>query len=189
MRVAARRRDLRLQNRAHLGQVGGPVRLPDLDHQSSDCRMACEVPFVMKVPRPEISFHQSFFAKRLNGLPDGGSADAESLRQVALRGELVPWFKRALEDGFLDLLNDLLVEPRRANCFVHGFLPAHWGGQWSSYYTKAPILAELRHKGMVVRPNYQTFSKAGNSFRVLDPDRLDIREFANPVRPQFPAVS
>src|SRR5580704_11564331 len=74
--------------------------------KSSDCRIACEVPLVTNVPRPEKASTSPFS------------------RRVPLGRQLVAGFELASENRFLDLLHDLLVEP---GCFYH---PVHGLGSY-----------------------------------------------------------
>ncbi len=57
--------------------------------------------------------------ERLDRLTYRGSANAKLLGQFALGRELIALFQRAFEDGFFDLPNDLFIEPRCLNYFVH----------------------------------------------------------------------
>ena len=67
------------------------------------------MPSVMKC-RARNGFDQTFFAKSLCGLAHCSAADPKSLCQFALRRQLISRLEIAFDDGFFNLLNDLLVE-------------------------------------------------------------------------------
>jgi hypothetical protein len=63
-----------------------------------------------KRPASGKGVHKPLFVERLDRLTNRGSADTELLREFAFRRKLIALFQLALEDGLLDLLNDLLVK-------------------------------------------------------------------------------
>src|SRR6516162_156971 len=93
-------------------------------------------------------------------------------------------------NGLLDLLDDLLVQTRRAIIL---------------YMPQPPKLHRFRHlntvlgtagggeradRGRIVRPKYHATPWPATPFlSLLYPDRLHIREFTNAHCPQFPSVS
>src|SRR5580693_9113832 len=70
-----------------------------------------------------IGLHMSFFPQGLDRFPDRSTAHTKLLGQFPFRGKLVTRLHRSLTDRFFDLLNYLLIKPRRADDFVHGTLP------------------------------------------------------------------
>src|ERR1700733_11685806 len=71
-------------------------------------------------PTPRVSFDQTFFAQRLHRLAYRSSAHTETLSKFALRGKLVARLQCAVENGLFYLLDDLLVQARSPNDFIHG---------------------------------------------------------------------
>ncbi len=119
MRTAASRRNLRLENRSHLGKMRGTFRLPDLHHQVERLPHRLRGAIGDECAAPRVSFDQSFFAQRLNRFAHRGAAHAEALRQLAFCRQLIARLQIALDDRFFDLLNDLFVKTRRSNQLVH----------------------------------------------------------------------
>jgi hypothetical protein len=68
---------------------------------------------------PGVSLHQSLFAKRLHRFANRGSAYAELVSEFPLRRQLITLFQVTLEDGVFNLLDNLLVQPRCLDYFVH----------------------------------------------------------------------
>ncbi len=126
MRIAAERGNLRLENGAHFRQMRGAFRLTDLHHQVE--RLAHRLRRAIGDERAaaRIGFDQTFFAQSFHGFAHGGAAHAETLGQFALRRQLISRLQIAFDDGFFNLLNDLLVESRRPNQLVHCPAPRTW---------------------------------------------------------------
>ena len=105
------RGDFGLENRANFGQMIGPFRLPNLYHKVKGLPHGLRRAIGDECSFSRVSLYESFFAKRLHGFAHRGATHAEPLRQFALGGKLITGFQIAFNDGFFDLLNDLLVEP------------------------------------------------------------------------------
>src|SRR5580700_437590 len=66
-----------------------------------------------------VGFDQALFTQRLHRFADSSAAHTQTLREVALGGKLVAGFQRAVQNGLLDLLDDLLVQARSPDDFIH----------------------------------------------------------------------
>jgi hypothetical protein len=115
--------DFRLENRANFRQVSGAFRLADLDHEIEGLADGLGGSVGDEGSASGKSFDETFFAKRLDGLAHCSAADSETLGELAFGGKLVARFQSALDNGFLDLLNDLFVKAGRSNEFVHCAAP------------------------------------------------------------------
>src|SRR5579862_1545543 len=111
-------RDFRLQNFPYFHQVSQAVRLAALDNPVQRPAHRVRGPIRDKSSAPRKRVDQTLFLKGLDGFAYCRPADAELPRKIALRGQLAALAQFALADGFLNLLNDLLVEPRSLDNFV-----------------------------------------------------------------------
>src|SRR5580700_5400584 len=93
--------------------------LADLHHEVERLARCLRGSVSHKSAAARVGFNQTFFAQRLDCFANGRTTDPESLCEITLGGKLVARFQRAVEDGFFDLLDDLLVQPRGSNNFVH----------------------------------------------------------------------
>jgi len=111
-------RDLRLQNFPNFYQIGPAIRIAALDNsvQRTAHRVGRSIRDESSTPRKRVD--QPLFLKRFDGFAHGSPADAKLLGKVSFRGKLAAFAQFALEDRFLDLLNNLLVKTRRLNDFV-----------------------------------------------------------------------
>ncbi len=110
-----KRGNLRLENGAHFRQMSRAFRLTDLHHQIERLAHGLRGAIGDESAAAGIGFDQTFFAQSFHRFAHGGAAHAKTLRQFALRGQLISRLQIAFDDGFFNLLNDLLVEPRRPN--------------------------------------------------------------------------
>lgn len=122
---SGQRRDPGLENRASFRQMSRAFRLADFDHEVERLPDGLSGAIGDESSTTGKSFDQAFFAKSLDGLAHGGAADPEALREFAFGGELIARLQSAFDDGFLDLLNDLLVETGGTNEFVHCTAPCN----------------------------------------------------------------
>src|SRR5712692_5668233 len=73
-------------------------------------------------PASGISVHKPLFVEGLDRLTNGGTADTKLLREFAFRRKLISFLQSTLEDGFLDLLNNLFVKTRRLDHLIHDLI-------------------------------------------------------------------
>jgi hypothetical protein len=139
------RRDLRFENGPHFRQMRGSFRLTDLRHQIQRLPHGLRCAVGDEGAAARVRFDQTFFAQRLHRFAHGSAAHAETLGQIALGRELISRLQSAFNNGFFDLLNDLLVKPRRTNSACTQLCPPHSvthsepvARLWSGYYTAYP---------------------------------------------------
>ena len=96
--------------------------LPDLHHEVERLPRCLRGSVSDKGSAAGVGFDQTFFAERLHRLAHGGAADSETLRQLAFGRKLIARLQRSVENGLFDLLDDLLIQPRGSNNFVHRVL-------------------------------------------------------------------
>src|SRR5579871_865399 len=107
--------NLGFQNCANLSEVSGAFGLPDFYHQVERLPNRLIRTIGDEGAAPGESFDQTLLPKSFDRLAHSRAADTEALRQFTLSGELIAGLQGAADDGLLDLLNDLLVQPRSAN--------------------------------------------------------------------------
>jgi len=117
--------DLGLENRANFRQVRGAFRLAYFDHEIEGLANGLRGSVGDEGSASGISFDETFFAKRLNGLTHSSAADAEALGEFSFCGELIARLQTAFDNGVFDLLNDLFVKTGCTNKFVHCVSPCN----------------------------------------------------------------
>src|SRR5439155_22499489 len=115
-------------------------RLTNLHHQVQRLAHGMRGAVSNKSATPGIRFYQSFFTQRLHGLAHRCTAHAKTLRQIAFRGKLIPRLERTLENGFFDLLDDLLVESRCSNELVHCRAPRTIWSETGRATDRGPVI-------------------------------------------------
>ncbi len=110
-----KRSNLRFENGAHFREMSGTFRLTNLDHQVERLAYGLSGAIGDESAAAGVGLDQALLPQSLHCFAHRSAAHAETLRQFAFCGELVAGLQIALDNGFFNLLNDLLVEPRRAN--------------------------------------------------------------------------
>ena len=118
----SQRRDVRLENQPEFREMRRAFLLPDLDHQVERLARGLRSSVRDESSAAGVGFDQTFFPERLHRLAHGGAADAETLRQFAFGRKLIARLQGSVENGLFDLLNDLLIQSRGSNNFVHRIL-------------------------------------------------------------------
>ncbi len=99
-------------------------RLTDLHHQVERLAHRLRGAVGDEGAPARVRFDQTFFTQSLHCFAHCSSTHAETLGEFALCGKLIARLQIAFNNRLFNLLNDLLVESRRANEFVHCTAPA-----------------------------------------------------------------
>src|SRR5271156_1253437 len=101
----------------------GTLVLPNFHHQVERLPRGVSSSIGNESTAAGVRLDQALFAERLDCLAHSGAADAKTLRQLTFCGELVPGFQRAIKNRLLDLPDDLFVQTRSPDNFVHRNFP------------------------------------------------------------------
>src|SRR6266403_5836652 len=111
--------DLWFHNFANFHQLGRPIRSTALENPVE--RLAHGIRIAIRDERPPSGkgVHESLFVERLDRLTNGRSADTKLLCELALCRKLISLLQSTFEDGFLYLLNNLLIKTRSLDYLIH----------------------------------------------------------------------